>query len=118
LTYDLVSLLRDCYVAWPTARVYEWVRQYRQRAAAAGLGVGRDDREFQRWFDLMGVQRHLKAIGIFARLWHRDGKRGYLKDIPRTLEYVRTVCGAYAELSGLADLMESHVLPALDAKGI
>lgn len=117
LTYDLVSLLRDCYVAWPIERVHQWVRQYRQRAGAAGLAVGPDDSEFQRWFDLMGVQRHLKAIGIFARLWHRDGKRGYLKDIPRTLEYVRTVCGSYAELSGLGDVIESQVLPALHAKG-
>jgi N-acetylmuramate 1-kinase len=116
LTYDLVSLLRDCYVAWPIDRVYEWVRQYRERAAAAGLAVGHDDREFQRWFDLMGVQRHLKAIGIFARLWHRDGKPGYLNDIPRTLEYVRTVCGRYSELEGLAELIESRVMPALQAK--
>jgi N-acetylmuramate 1-kinase len=117
LTYDLVSLLRDCYVAWPIERVYEWVRQYRHHALAAGLAVGRDDREFQRWFDLMGVQRHLKAIGIFARLWHRDGKPGYLNDIPRTLEYVRTVCGAYPELSGLATLIETKVIPALERKG-
>jgi aminoglycoside/choline kinase family phosphotransferase len=118
LTYDLVSLLRDCYVDWPIERVHGWVRDYRQRAAASGLEVGRDDRDFLRWFDLMGVQRHLKAIGIFARLWHRDGKRGYLKDIPRTLGYVRTVCAAYPELSGLAGFIESRVVPALPAKGV
>jgi aminoglycoside/choline kinase family phosphotransferase len=118
LTYDLVSLLRDCYVAWPLDRVHGWVRQYRQQAAQSGLSVGRDDQEFQRWFDLMGVQRHLKAIGIFARLWHRDGKRGYLKDIPRTLGYVRTVCSSYPELSGLASLIESHVVPAMSTQGI
>jgi aminoglycoside/choline kinase family phosphotransferase len=117
LTYDLVSLLRDCYVSWPIQRVHSWVREYRQRAADSNLPVGRDDADFQRWFDLMGVQRHLKAIGIFARLWHRDGKPGYLKDIPRTLEYVRTVCGAYPQLSSLADFIESRVMPALQALG-
>ncbi len=116
LTYDLVSLLRDCYVAWPSDRVYRWVQQYRARCAAFGLGVGSNEAEFQRWFDLMGVQRHLKAIGIFARLWHRDGKPGYLKDIPRTLGYVRSVCAGYPELSGLAALIDSKVVPALQTK--
>jgi N-acetylmuramate 1-kinase len=117
LTYDLVSLLRDCYVAWPTERVYEWVRQYRQRALAAGLPAGTSDDEFRCWFDLMGVQRHLKAIGIFARLWHRDGKPGYLKDIPRTLEYVRAVCSRYSELSHLLTIIDRKVAPAMQAKG-
>jgi aminoglycoside/choline kinase family phosphotransferase len=113
LTYDLVSLLRDCYVAWPRERVYGWVKEYRRRAGAAGLPVGADDEEFRRQFDLMGVQRHLKAIGIFARLWHRDGKPGYLKDIPRTLEYVRAVCASYAELDALGQIIEARILPAM-----
>jgi aminoglycoside/choline kinase family phosphotransferase len=113
LTYDLVSLLRDCYVAWPGERVYAWVKEYRRRAGAAGLPVGADDAAFRRQFDLMGAQRHLKAIGIFARLWHRDGKPGYLKDIPRTLEYVRAVCAAYAELEALGQIIEARILPAM-----
>jgi N-acetylmuramate 1-kinase len=112
VTYDLVSLLRDCYVAWPLERVHGWLVEFRDRARAAGLAVGGDG-EFLRWFDLMGVQRHLKAIGIFARLWHRDGKRGYLKDIPRTLGYVRYVCAQYRELAPIAALIETRVAPAL-----
>lgn len=113
LTYDLVSLLRDCYVAWPIERVHEWVARFREVARAAGVATARDERTFLRWFDLMGVQRHLKAIGIFARLWHRDGKPGYLKDIPRTLNYVRVVSAAYPELHELRDLIDRRVMPVL-----
>jgi aminoglycoside/choline kinase family phosphotransferase len=116
VTYDLVSLLRDCYVAWPRERVLGWARRFRRDAQASGVEVGADEAEFLRWFDWMGVQRHLKAIGIFARLWHRDGKPGYLKDIPRTLEYVRAVCGEYRELHSLRTLIDQRVLPALANK--
>lgn len=116
VTYDLVSLLRDCYVAWPRERVHRWIRLFRERAQAVGEPVGASEREFLRWFDLMGVQRHLKAIGIFARLWRRDGKPGYLKDIPRTLNYVREVCADYPELKSLGDFIEQRVAPALDEK--
>jgi N-acetylmuramate 1-kinase len=98
VTYDLVSLLRDCYVAWPRPRVEIWARQYRTAAERVGVPVGRDDRIFLRWFDLMGVQRHLKAVGIFARLNHRDGKPGYLGDVPRVLDYVRNVAAGHPEL--------------------
>jgi len=115
ITYDLVSLLRDCYVAWPSERVSGWVEQYRHVARDAGLDVGRDSTTFNRWFDWMGVQRHLKAIGIFARLWHRDGKSGYLGDIPRTLGYVLDVASRYPELASLHGLLESRVVPALAA---
>lgn len=114
VTYDLVSLLRDCYVAWPIERVYGWAGQFREVARAAGVDTGPDERTFQRWFDLMGVQRHLKAIGIFARLWHRDGKSGYLKDIPRTLNYVRVVSACYPELQFLRQLIDSRVMPVLN----
>jgi len=107
VTYDLVSLLRDCYIAWPVDRVHAWLRDYRDLAARAGLAVGASEREFLRWFDLMGVQRHLKASGIFARLWHRDGKRGYLQDIPRTLNYVRAVVPLYPELQSFDRLLRS-----------
>ena len=115
VTYDLVSLLRDCYVAWPAERVDEWLSRFREVARAAGVDTGRDQKTFQRWFDFMGVQRHLKAIGIFARLWHRDGKQGYLKDIPRTLNYVRVAAGSYPELTPLRQLIDARVMPVLDA---
>lgn len=114
VTYDLVSLLRDCYVSWPNERVHEWVTRFREVARAAGVDTGRDLATFLRWFDLMGVQRHLKAIGIFARLWHRDGKPGYLQDIPRTLNYVRVVSAAYPELQFLRELIDTRILPALN----
>jgi N-acetylmuramate 1-kinase len=115
VTYDLVSLLRDCYVAWPLERVHAWVASYRAAAQRNDVSVGTSEAEFLRWFDLMGVQRHLKAIGIFARLWHRDGKRGYLKDIPRTLGYVRAVSAGYRELQPLKSFIEARVVPALES---
>jgi N-acetylmuramate 1-kinase len=115
VTYDLVSLLRDCYVAWPEERVRAWALQFRAAARQAGVDEGASEGEFLRWFDLMGVQRHLKAIGIFARLWHRDGKPGYLNDIPRTLNYVRAVSGSYRELQFLRSFIDGQVLPALEA---
>ena len=106
VTYDLVSLLRDCYIAWPRERVEAWALRYRDAAARAGVDIGSDARTFLRWFDLMSVQRHLKASGIFARLKYRDGKSGYLEDVPRTLGYVREVVGRYPELAGLAAVLE------------
>jgi len=115
LTYDLVSLLRDCYVAWPQDRVLGWVRDYRTAAAAAGLETGGDESQYLRWFDLMGVQRHLKAAGIFARLWHRDGKPGYLPDVPRTLGYVVEACARHDDLAALGELVRERVLPAMRA---
>ncbi|MCP5141520.1 MAG: phosphotransferase [Chromatiales bacterium] len=112
ITYDLVSLLRDCYIAWPRARVETWAQGYRRRAVDAGLLHAEtvDAATWLRWFDLMGVQRHLKAIGIFARLNHRDGKPGYLGDIPRTLGYVIDVCSRYPQLAGLAAIVETLVV--------
>jgi N-acetylmuramate 1-kinase len=115
VTYDLVSLLRDCYIAWPAEQVRAWALQFRAAAARAGVAVGADESEFLRWFDFMGVQRHLKAIGIFARLWHRDGKPGYLKDIPRTLNYVSVVSASHRELQFLHSFIDRQVLPALAA---
>jgi aminoglycoside/choline kinase family phosphotransferase len=105
LTYDLVSLLRDCYIAWPRARVEAWALGYQELAIDSGVLRLRDEERFLRWFDWMGVQRHLKASGIFARLNHRDGKPGYLNDIPRTLGYVREVAGRYPELAGLGEIV-------------
>ena len=110
VTYDLVSLLRDCYIAWPRAQVEDWVRGYHRLARQCGIPVCDEVEEFQRWFDLMGVQRHLKATGIFARLNHRDGKPGYLGDIPRTLAYIAQVAPDYPELAFLDKLLKR--LPA------
>jgi aminoglycoside/choline kinase family phosphotransferase len=115
LTYDIVSLLRDCYVAWPQARVVQWALEFRRGLLADGLPAGGDEAQFLRWFDLMGVQRHLKASGIFARLWHRDGKPGYLPDVPRTLDYIVGACSQHAELAALGELVAERVLPAMQA---
>lgn len=115
VTYDLVSLLRDCYIAWPAERVRDWALGYREQAARAGIAVGHGEKEFLRWLDLMGVQRHLKAAGIFARLCHRDGKPGYLADVPRTLGYVAGAAGDHPELEFLGDLVSARVLPALES---
>ncbi len=108
VTYDLVSLLRDCYIAWPREQVERWVLDYRARLRTLGMSGLDDAGQFLRWFDLMGVQRHLKAIGIFARLNLRDGKAGYLRDIPRTLGYVLEVADRYAELAGLRELLRAR----------
>jgi len=113
ITYDLASLLRDCYVAWPSARVYRWMESYRQALLATPLLEESDADRFRRWFDLMGMQRHLKAIGIFSRLNLRDGKPGYLQDIPRTLGYVTEVGRNYPELAGFMRVIEQRVLPRL-----
>jgi hypothetical protein len=107
VTYDLVSLLRDCYIAWPRERVETWALDYLHRAADAGIIPHESDATYLRWFDWMGVQRHLKATGIFARLNLRDGKPGYLDDIPRTLNYVRDVSARYPELQPLHALLET-----------
>jgi aminoglycoside/choline kinase family phosphotransferase len=110
--YDLVSLLKDCYISWPRARVEGWVSGYRSVLLARGVAAA-PGREFLRDFDLIGVQRHLKVLGIFARLWHRDGKQGYLFDLPRTLDYVRDTCARYPELSELAAFLERRAVAAL-----
>ncbi len=111
--YDLVSLLKDCYISWPRERVEQWVLQYREGLQARGGHAGTDGSEFLRWFDLIGVQRHIKVLGIFARLWYRDRKPGYLRDLPLTLEYVRDTCARYEELAELGQFIEQHVVPEL-----
>jgi aminoglycoside/choline kinase family phosphotransferase len=112
VTYDLVSLLRDCYLRWPRARVEGWALGYHALAVQSGVLRERDEVRFLRWFDLMGLQRHLKVLGIFARLWHRDGKPGYLGDLPRVLDYAVEVAADYPELAALHDLLAG--LPPLD----
>ncbi|MFZ2451591.1 MAG: phosphotransferase [Methylovulum miyakonense] len=111
ITYDLVSLLRDCYVTWPQGQVGQWLAQYYQRLQAIGL-VSCGLPQFSRWFDLMGLQRHLKAIGIFSRLHLRDGKSAYLHDIPRTLAYVLAVTGQYPELAEFDQVVREGLQPA------
>jgi aminoglycoside/choline kinase family phosphotransferase len=110
VTYDLVSLLRDCYIAWPEADVTRWATAYFRGLVADGALADGDEERFLRWFDLMGLQRHLKAIGIFARLKHRDGKPGYLADIPRTLDYVYSAAARQAGLAPLHGLLEGWAL--------
>ncbi len=113
VTYDLVSLLRDCYIEWPRQQVEIWAWGYFQLAVQSGVLRPEQEQQFLRWFDLMGIQRHLKASGIFARLWIRDGKAGHLADIPRTLNYVVAVGVEYSELQPLAQFLATRVLPAL-----
>ena len=110
-TYDLVSLLRDCYIAWPREQVETWVKSYYQRISHIYSVENMTEVTFLRWFDLMGIQRHLKASGIFARLYYRDNKKGYLKDIPRTLNYMVEVSENYLELKQLHSLIKEEILP-------
>ena len=111
--YDLVSLLKDCYISWSRERVERWVRGYRRVLGNLGANVGDSEYQFMRWFDLIGVQRHIKVLGVFARLWHRDGKIGYLADLPLTFEYVRDACRRYPELVEFERWLEWRVAPQL-----
>jgi aminoglycoside/choline kinase family phosphotransferase len=111
--YDLVSLLKDCYISWSRERVERWVRGYRRVLGNLGANVGDSEYQFMRWFDLIGVQRHIKVLGIFARLWHRDGKIGYLADLPLTFEYVRDACRRYPELVEFERWLAWRVEPEL-----
>ena len=109
VTYDLVSLLRDCYISWPETQVETWMSAYFERLKSAGVIIC-SHTQFRRWFDLMGLQRHLKAIGIFARLNLRDGKSDYLQDIPRTLQYINNISNRYPELSAFSQFIHQHIL--------
>jgi aminoglycoside/choline kinase family phosphotransferase len=106
ITYDLVSLLRDAYVDWDEAQVIDWAIRYWDEARRAGLPVHADFGEFYRDFEWMGLQRHLKVLGIFARLNVRDGKSAYLNDIPRVLHYVRATAARYRAFSPLLALLD------------
>ncbi len=105
VSYDLVSLLRDCYITWPGARVRDWASRFCRLALQSGIPIADDERQFLEWFDRMGVQRHIKVLGIFARLFHRDGKADYLADLPRVWAYLVEVCGHYADLMPLRALL-------------
>ncbi len=114
VAYDPISLFKDAFLSWPEARVDGWLDRYHHRARAAGLPLPALDR-FRSDADLIGVQRHLKIMGIFARLWHRDGKPRYLADVPRFVAYLGAVLPRYPELSPLVAILDRHVRPALAA---
>lgn len=106
ITYDLVSLLKDAYISWDEDQVLDWAVRYWQSARKAGLPMSEDFAEFYRDFEWMGAQRHIKVLGIFARLYHRDGKDGYLKDMPLVMDYLRRVCDRYLELKPFLRLLD------------
>ena len=106
ITYDLVSLLRDAYIRWEEEQVIDWTVRYWERARKAGLPVRADFGDFYRDFEWMGLQRHLKVLGIFARLSHRDGKDRYLADLPLVLRYVQDVAARYVTLAPLSRLID------------
>ncbi|HKN10894.1 MAG TPA: phosphotransferase [Pseudomonadota bacterium] len=106
ITYDLVSLLRDAYIDWDEEHQIDWAVRYWQAARASGLPVRDDFADFWRDYEWMGVQRQLKVLGIFARLFHRDGKAAYLKEMPRVMGYLRGACARYRELGPLLKLLD------------
>ncbi len=106
ISYDMVSLLKDAYIEWDEDIALDWLVRYWEKARKAGLPVAADFGDFFRDYEWMGVQRHLKVLGIFARLWHRDGKDGYLKDLPLVARYLRKSCERYSELSPLRKLLD------------
>jgi aminoglycoside/choline kinase family phosphotransferase len=110
LTYDLVSLLRDSYIAWPKNLVIDWALKYRDQIVTAGTLTPTSDEDFIRWFDLMGVQRQLKVCGIFARLYYRDGKPTYLRDIPLTFRYLMDASARHQETEELHAVLSSMKL--------
>jgi aminoglycoside/choline kinase family phosphotransferase len=106
ITYDIASLFRDAFVSWDEERVLDWTARYWEKAKRAGLPVNSDFGRFYRDVEWMGLQRHLKVLGIFARLYYRDGKRGYLEDTARFVGYVRAVAGRYHALKPLLTLLD------------
>jgi aminoglycoside/choline kinase family phosphotransferase len=106
VAYDAISLLRDVYIEWPRERVEAWLLEYHRGALGEGIPVAADATEFLRDADLIGAQRHLKIAGIFCRLYYRDGKSDYLRDIPLTLRYLMDECERQPELAALGNLLE------------
>lgn len=107
ITYDLASLLRDAYIEWDEETQIDWLVRYWENARSAGLNVPKEFDVFYKDFEWMGLQRHLKVLGIFARLFHRDGKSGYLKDLPLVLKYTRQVASRYRELMPLVRILDA-----------
>ena len=115
IAYDALSLFKDAFISWPDARVRDWLRAYHARAQAAGLPIPELSR-FLSDADLIGVQRHLKVLGIFARLHYRDGKPKYLADAPRFFAYLDEALPRLPQLAGLKQLIDSRIKPAIAAK--
>ncbi len=113
ITYDLVSLLRDCYISWPEQRIDELLSYYLANAQQQQLLPLIEFKQFKRWFDLMGLQRHIKVLGIFCRLYYRDGKNNYLNDLPLTLHYVIDVASRYPEFAELVDYLQHPKIQAI-----
>ena len=116
IAYDPVSLFKDAFLSWPLERVDGWLARYHQRAMAAGLPVPALA-VFLRDADWLGIQRHLKCLGIFSRLRYRDGKGHYLDDAPRFIAYLDEVLPRYPELAGLQHLLDTRIKPAMAAQG-
>ncbi|MGH1471013.1 MAG: aminoglycoside phosphotransferase family protein [Cellvibrionaceae bacterium] len=110
-TYDLVSLLRDCYVRWPEERVRHWLFTYANMAAEVGIMPKVSGEQLIKWFDLMGLQRHIKVLGIFARLYLRDNKASYLQDLPLVIRYTLEVAHKYPECKKFAHWFEKKLVP-------
>jgi hypothetical protein len=106
ITYDLASLFKDAYIRWDEEQIIDWLIRYWEKARRAGLPVHQDFADLYRDYEWMGVQRHIKVLGIFARLYHRDGKEGYLKDMPLVMDYLRRACARYIDLKPLLNLLD------------
>lgn len=106
ISYDLVSLLRDCYIEWPEDKLSNWIKYYYTQATEQELLHTVSLEKFTQWFDWMGLQRHIKVLGIFARLNYRDGKSNYMNDLPLTLKYVQKISAKYSEFSELSDFLK------------
>jgi len=105
ITYDLASLFKDAYIKWEEAEIIDWLIRYWEKARKAGLPVREDFADFYWDYEMMGAQRHIKVLGIFARLYHRDGKDGYLKDMPLVMEYLHKACERYIDLKPLLNIL-------------
>ena len=105
ITYDLASLFKDAYIRWEEAEIIDWLIRYWEKARKAGLPVREDFADFYWDYEMMGAQRHIKVLGIFARLYHRDGKDGYLKDMPLVMEYLHKACERYIDLKPLLNIL-------------
>ena len=108
ISYDLVSLLRDCYISWPEDKINQWIQYYLSTAQQQGLLADISLEQFTKWFDWMGLQRHIKVLGIFCRLNYRDGKANYMNDLPLTLAYVRNISAKYPEFSQLSNFLQQQ----------
>ena len=113
ITYDLVSLFQDAYISWPRERVIEWLIKYQEKAFLDGLIKNKDRKQFIKYFDIVGLQRHLKNLGVFSRLYYRDLKDEYLNNIPALLKYVLTTCEQYKELQEVSTFFTKTIVPKL-----